>query len=111
MLYFLHSALFLTLAVQLTTASSWFEFDSLTPRHDSHEHHDPQGTGHGQNMSHGAFNFTPSGIPVPRSAIAREPDEVVHREELHRVRTRRFRRCCRDRVSDWETGKSYRTGG
>ncbi|KAH7113804.1 hypothetical protein B0J11DRAFT_511314 [Dendryphion nanum] len=63
MLFTFHSAFLLALAAQTTTAS-WFD---LSPRHEG-ERHDPQGTGHGQNMSHGAFNFTPSGIVWPMCA-------------------------------------------
>ncbi|KAK5047499.1 hypothetical protein LTR84_006596 [Exophiala bonariae] len=41
----------------------------LHPRHDDeheHDHNDTSGTGAGHDMSHGAFNFTPSGIEWPQ---------------------------------------------
>ncbi|KAL4756444.1 uncharacterized protein BDW70DRAFT_144895 [Aspergillus foveolatus] len=60
----------LLLVSVLAVAQPSKAFFTLKPRHEGHDHDsfsssDDQGVGHNHSMSHGAFNFTPSGIPWP----------------------------------------------
>ncbi|KAM0438510.1 hypothetical protein ACHAPT_001259 [Fusarium lateritium] len=51
----------------------------LSPRHEGHDHgNETSGTGHDHSMSHGQFDFTPSGIPWPSCARSCCNDSFHH---------------------------------